>query len=615
MIFAVGDTLGTYRIVEQIGQGGMATVFKAYHTNLDRYVAIKVLHSVFKEDPHFLERFKREAQIVAKLEHPHIVPIYDYADHQGYPYLVMKFIDGETLKTRMRRAPLSLSEVLHILGAVSEGLTFAHERGVLHRDIKPSNIMLAEGDTPYITDFGLARIAQVGESTLSQDMLLGTPQYISPEQARGDKLLTPATDVYSLGVVLYEVVVGQVPFNADTPYAIVHAHIYKPLPRPAEVNPDVPPKVEAVLLRALAKEPEDRYQSAVEMMEAFRQAVSETGMHELSAAVHRATRPLPSPTASTIPPDATPPVAPQATAPTPTLPASSTPFVHASVAAQRRRANLWVLGGFGMLLLTCLASLFIIASAVSDPKSRPWDIGGGQEQSHTHSAPLATPTALLSLQELSLEDALAEAEASPDDPQARLQLALAYAQNGDNDQALRTLAQARDDLHISPAYLITGARMLALQGHDDLAYWLYLEAISDKEIVGAVREEAGRNLFFYTLKEPQQARLISTLYLTRRAPSVPAYVFNALALLQQERILARRQAGEQLDKAEALGGEDWAEYHLVRGLYARRIGQQDIAEQAWQQVLDMADAPLWAVEAATQLQEGAPLTPSAPLAD
>ena len=596
MIFAVGDTLGPYRIVERLGQGGMATVFKAYHANLDRYVAIKVLHPVFKEDPHFLERFKREAQIVAKLEHPNIVPVYDYADHQGHPYLVMKFIDGETLKTRMRRAPLSLAEALHILGEVAEGLSFAHDRGVLHRDIKPSNIMLAEDDTPYITDFGLARIAQVGESTLSQDMLLGTPQYISPEQARGDKMLTPATDVYSLGVVLYEVVVGQVPFNADTPYAIVHAHIYKPLPRPSEVNPDVPPQVEAVLLRALTKEPEDRYQSAAEMMKAFRQAVAEAGMSELSAAVYRTTQPLPSPSAPTIPPDATPAAPANATAPTPILaPSQPTPAL-ATAAAQRRRANLWVLGGFGMLLFTCLASLFIIASAVSDPKSRPWDVGSGQGQ--TPVSPLTpTPIALL---ELSLDEARAQVEARPDDPLAYLQLALAYMQNGETDQALQTLAYARDKLEIPPDYLAASARALAQNGHHDLAYWLSLETLSDADASAVARDEAGRYLFLRTWQSPMQARLISARYLQRR-PSVPAYVFNALALLMQDRTLATRQAAEQLERAQALGGENWAEYHLVQGLYARRMGQQEMAEAAWRQALAMDDVPPWVVEAIQRL--------------
>jgi serine/threonine protein kinase len=203
MSFDIGENVGPYRITERLGQGGMATVYRAYHANLDRYVAIKVLHAAFKTDPNFLARFQREAQIVARLEHPSIVPIYDYNDHQGEPYLAMKFIEGETLKGRLSRLPLTLDEAISTMTAIAQALTYAHEQGVLHRDIKPSNILLEKNTTPYLADFGLARIASAGESTLSQDSMLGTPQYMSPEQAQGVKDLTPATDIYSLGVFLY----------------------------------------------------------------------------------------------------------------------------------------------------------------------------------------------------------------------------------------------------------------------------------------------------------------------------------------------------------------------------------------------------------------------------
>ena len=183
MSFTIGQTVGPYRITEKLGQGGMATVYKAYHANLDRYIAIKVLHVAFRQDESFLERFKREAQIVAKLEHPHIVPIYDYADFEGQPYLVMKFLEGETLKKRMRHNPLPLEEIPSILNPVAAALDYAHRHDVLHRDVKPSNIVIDKDNTPFLADFGLARIASTGESTLSQDMMLGTPQYISLEQS------------------------------------------------------------------------------------------------------------------------------------------------------------------------------------------------------------------------------------------------------------------------------------------------------------------------------------------------------------------------------------------------------------------------------------------------
>jgi serine/threonine protein kinase len=282
MTISAGQQLGPYQVQEQIGKGGMATVYKAYHGRLDRYVAIKVIHPAYKDDPGFTSRFEREAQIVAKLEHPGIVPVYDYAEEGDQPYLVMKYIEGQTLRRQLSGGPLPLEEISRIIGAVAQALTYAHKQGVLHRDIKPSNIILTKDGTPYLTDFGLARIAQAGESTMSADMILGTPQYISPEQARGERNLDARTDIYSLGIILYEMVVGRVPFSADTPYAIVHSHIYTAPPRPSAVNPEIPPAVEQVLLKALAKDPAERYQSAVEMMQEFQEALTASGLHALN---------------------------------------------------------------------------------------------------------------------------------------------------------------------------------------------------------------------------------------------------------------------------------------------------------------------------------------------
>jgi serine/threonine protein kinase len=274
MSFAKGENVGAYRIIEQLGQGGMATVYKAYHPALDRYVAIKALHPAIMEDPSFQARFEREAKVVAKLEHPNIVPVYDFSEHAGQPYLVMKFIEGETLKARLAKGPLKKDEALRIVQAVGSALTYAHEHGYLHRDVKPSNILIAPEGEIYLADFGLARIAEAGASTLSGDMLMGTPQYISPEQAQGVKDLDEGTDIYSLGVVLYELVVGRVPFSADTPFSIIHDHIYTPLPLPRQVNPTVPEAVELVLLKALAKDREDRFASIEDMIEAFCAAVT-----------------------------------------------------------------------------------------------------------------------------------------------------------------------------------------------------------------------------------------------------------------------------------------------------------------------------------------------------
>ncbi|MEZ4669335.1 MAG: protein kinase [Anaerolineae bacterium] len=281
MALQEGQLVGQYKIVGTLGQGGMAAVYRAYHPRLDRNVAIKVMHKGLLEDDSFRSRFEREARIVAKLEHPHIVPVYDFDEVEGQPYLVMKIIEGQTLKRVLASGPLPLDQIVRIMDDIADALTYSHEHGVLHRDVKPSNIVIDQKGEPYLTDFGLARVARAGASTMSADMILGTPQYISPEQAGGQADLTPATDVYSLGVILYEMVVGRVPFNSDTPYAVVHDHIYTELPRPSEINPVVPPQVEAVLMKALAKKPGERYSSPNQMMQAFEAACAAAGLTTL----------------------------------------------------------------------------------------------------------------------------------------------------------------------------------------------------------------------------------------------------------------------------------------------------------------------------------------------
>jgi len=268
-----GDTIGAYEIVSEVGRGGMATVYKAYHERLDRHVAIKFMHDTFLQDESFHARFQREARIVARLENPHIVPIYDYDTHEGVPYLVMKYIDGMTLKRRAIKSGVTVHQSRDLLTEVARGLDYAHRQGILHRDMKPSNILIDNEDHPYITDFGLARIAEAGSSTISHDMMLGTPYYISPEQARGEKNLDSRTDIYSLAIILYELITGRVPFQADTPYAIVHGHIYQAVPRPSDANPDLPPEVDEVMEKALAKDPTQRYPTAMDMMKAFGQAL------------------------------------------------------------------------------------------------------------------------------------------------------------------------------------------------------------------------------------------------------------------------------------------------------------------------------------------------------
>lgn len=271
MSFIKGERVGPYQIQEQLGQGGMATVYKAYHPALDRHVAIKVMDVALSKEQDFIERFKREARVIARLDNPHIVPVYDFDEHNGQPFIVLKFIDGQTLKDRMKNSPLSKVEILQVVKAVGNGLEYAHKRGVLHRDTKPSNVLIAGDGKIYLTDFGLARLVE-GSSNLTGDMILGTPHYISPEQAINADKLDEGTDIYSFGVMIYEMVVGCLPFDADTAFTVIEDHISKLPPLPTSIKPDLPQEIERVILKSLEKHRDDRYASVSDLVRDFKKA-------------------------------------------------------------------------------------------------------------------------------------------------------------------------------------------------------------------------------------------------------------------------------------------------------------------------------------------------------
>jgi len=264
----VGKTLGKYRIVEHSGSGGMAEVYKAHHPGLDCYVAVKVLHPFLATEEDFLTRFQREAKVVATFRHPNIVQVYDFdcdLENDRY-YMVMEFIDGPTLKTRLEEMAetgevIPLDEAIQIILAVANALDYAHQHGMVHRDIKPANIMFTQDDQVILTDFGIARIINTVTLTASGAMV-GTPAYMAPEQ--GSQTGDERADIYSLGVVLYQLVTGTLPFEADTPLGIILKHINAPLTPPTEIDPDLPPALEAVIIRALTKDRDHRYQTAKE---------------------------------------------------------------------------------------------------------------------------------------------------------------------------------------------------------------------------------------------------------------------------------------------------------------------------------------------------------------
>lgn len=373
MSFEKGENVGPYRIIEKLGQGGMATVYKAFHPALDRDVAIKALHPAFMEDPGFLKRFDREAKAVAKLDHPNIVPIYDYASHGGRPYLVIKFIDGETLKARLEKESLSKDEALRIIDAVGEALSYAHKKDYLHRDIKPSNILLGSDGSIYLADFGLARIASAGASTISGDMIMGTPHYISPEQARGELKLDAGTDIYSFGVILYELIVGRVPFMADTPFSIIHDHIYTPLPLPSTVNPNVPESVQRVLLKALAKERKDRFASVKDMVAAIHTAIGRGDIGVLTTDyVPRSDFVAPAAARESVSPVAVPPSVEPQTVPDVAAVPETTPAPQ--LIAKSRRRWLWAIGGLVLACIVVLSFLAVLDRAKDELKLAPKDV-------------------------------------------------------------------------------------------------------------------------------------------------------------------------------------------------------------------------------------------------
>jgi serine/threonine protein kinase len=272
----IGKKIGQYEIQSLIGQGGMAVVYRAHQGSMKRDVAMKIVSSPITLDPAFMERFKRETQVLTNLEHAHIVPVHDYGTtEEGYTYLVMRHVKGGSLSERIRSGPpMKLDEVSTILFQLADALDFAHRHGVIHRDIKPSNVLLDEQGSAYLADFGLARLAEPGlHGNLTETgSFLGTPTYISPEQIRQDPI-DGRSDVYSLGVVLYEMLAGRPPFTADSAFTIMRAHIDQEPPPIRRFRPGLPPAVEAVLEKALQKEPTTRYQTAGEMAEAFTRAV------------------------------------------------------------------------------------------------------------------------------------------------------------------------------------------------------------------------------------------------------------------------------------------------------------------------------------------------------
>jgi serine/threonine protein kinase len=269
-----GQQLGDYVIEHLLGQGGMAQVYKAVDPNLNRHVAIKIINPGVAEDPEYTRRFKREAQTVAKLSHPNIVNVYQFGVFGTTYYMAMAFIDGVDVDWLIKdylqeNRVLEYADILKILTQIASALDYAHGQGVIHRDVKPGNILINKQGRAFLTDFGLVRDLAI--PTLGE--IFGSPEYISPEQAINSADAVPQSDLYSLGVVLFQMLTGVVPFSGEHPHEVAVRHIQETPPSPRDFNDAVSYEIEAVVMRALAKRPEDRFQTGLEFITALRQSV------------------------------------------------------------------------------------------------------------------------------------------------------------------------------------------------------------------------------------------------------------------------------------------------------------------------------------------------------
>ncbi len=370
----IGKTLGNkYRIIESLGMGGMSEVYKAHQLGLDRDVAIKVLRPFLATDKDFLIRFQREAKAAAMLRHPNIVRVhdFDFDVESNIYYMVMEFIDGPNLGMRLEEIAeegqtMPLRQVLHIVTSVASALDYAHQRGTVHRDVKPANIMFNGDGEVVLTDFGIAKMLNVARLTAS-GATLGTPAYMAPEQGSGQTGGDERSDIYSLGAVLYQLVTGYLPFNAATPMGIILKHISDPLVPPTRINPDLPPSVEAVITRAMAKDPQDRYQTAKEFAIDLKRSMS----GESTDLIASEPEPEAMPAAALdvrIPEQEPQPEAQVPSVPTP-LPPASTPDPSKVIDVRPKRRGLgWL---FTLLvLLAVVGSTTLFITAVSEPLGR-----------------------------------------------------------------------------------------------------------------------------------------------------------------------------------------------------------------------------------------------------
>ncbi len=361
----IGKTLGQYQIIEVAGKGGMAVVYKAFQPSLNRHVALKVLPDYLAQDEQFVMRFEQEARAAAALRHPNIMVIYDVGQEGATHYIAAEYLEGATLSQAIaaQRGPLPLPRIVNIINQLASALDFAHARGLVHRDIKPSNAFVGADDHVTLMDFGIAKALQGGAQMTRTGTMVGTPEYMSPEQAEG-RQIDRRSDIYSLGVMLYQLLTGRVPFQAETPTAVLLAHVMQMPQPPTQLNPNIPPAVEAVVMRSLAKRSEDRFPTAGELAQALARAASGAPASAYLPPTVVPGRPTPTP-----PPASQSGYAPRTPTPPPMPP-------------QRKSGGgvnwlLWGGLGLGAVAFLCVAGfviLYMIGSSGGNPTPVPTEV-------------------------------------------------------------------------------------------------------------------------------------------------------------------------------------------------------------------------------------------------
>jgi serine/threonine protein kinase len=349
-----------YELSERVATGGMGTIYQAHDHRLGRRVAVKLLKDELAQDPRFVERFRREARAAAALSHPCIAAVFDYGEQDGTHFIVMELAEGRDLARLLREeGPLSPDRAVRVATQICEALGHAHAAGVVHRDVKPANVIVGDDDRVKVTDFGIARA--VGDSTLTATgSVLGTAHYISPEQAEGSKV-GPASDIYSLGIVLYEMLTGSMPFTGDSPVSVAMRHVTDDVPAPSALNPAVPPELDAVVARATARPPGDRWHDAVGMATALGAGLEPTGetvTREVAAEPAQRTQLLPE--------------------------TRWDPY-------KLGRTVIVIMAGLALLAAALLA--YRLVSADGDDRDRPRQRGGGAAAATDSPTPTPTPTA------------------------------------------------------------------------------------------------------------------------------------------------------------------------------------------------------------------------------